>query len=98
MSAVPPQTTGKPIGTRGHSPLLTFPQLHLKTWVATEVGYCFHFGLCGFSWHPPRDANNCDAQQMLMSGSGHTSQLMTSAKQSTLGHQPKGTAVLQRQH
>ena len=89
-----PQTTGKPIGMRGHCSLLTFPQLHLKTWVTMEAGSRLHFGLYGSSWYPPRDANNCDAWQTLMGGSSHMCQLAAPAKQSALGHQLKGTAVL----
>ena len=91
-----PQTTGKPTGMRRHCSLLTFPQLHLKTRVATEVGSCSHFRLHGYSWHPPRDANNCDAQWTLMGSGSHTHRLTAPAKQSALGHQPKGTAVLQK--
>ena len=93
-----PQTTGKPIGTRGCCSLLNFPQPHLKTWVATEVGSIAHFGLHGSSWHPPRDANNCDAWWTLMGGSSHMRQLAAPAKQSALGHQPKGAAVLQKRY
>ena len=43
--------TSKPTGTR--ECLLTLPQLHLQTQVATEASWTF--GLCGFSWHLPRD-------------------------------------------
>ena len=89
-----PQTTGKPAGMRGCCSLLTFPQLHLKTWVATKAGSCSHFGLHGSSWHPSRDTNNCDAQQTLMGGSSHMHRLTVPAKLSALGHQPKGAAVL----
>ena len=52
--------TGKPIGMRGCCSLLTFPQPYLQTRVATETGLCSCFRVCGFSWCPPRDANNCD--------------------------------------
>ena len=38
----------------------------------------------------------CDAQWMLMGGSSHTHWLTAPAKQSALGHQLKGTAVLQK--
>ena len=64
-----PQTTGKPVGTRGHCSLLIFPQPYLKTGVTTKAGSCSHFGLHGSSWHPPRDANNCDVQWILIGGS-----------------------------
>ena len=89
-----PQTTGKPAGMRGHCSPLTFPQLHLKTQVATKVGSCSYFGLCSSSWPPPRDANNCDAQWMLVGGGSHMYQLAAPAKLSALGYQPKGAAVL----
>ena len=92
MSA--PQTIGKPTDMRGHCFLLTFPQPHLKTWVTTKVGSHSHFGLHGSSWHPPRDANNCDAQQTLMGGGSHTCQLAAPAKLSALGCQLKCTAIL----
>ena len=91
-----PQTTGKPAGMRGHSSLLTFPQPHLQTWFTTEVGSHLCFRLHGSSWCPPRDANNCDVWQTLMGGGSHTCQLAAPAKLSALGHQPKGTAVLQK--
>ena len=91
-----PQTSGKPIGMRGRCSLLTFPQPHLKTRVTTKAGSHSHFGLRGSSWCPPRDANNCDAQQALMGGGGHMCWLTAPAKQSALGHQPKGAAVLQK--
>ena len=91
-----PQTTGKSAGMRGCCSLLTFPQPHLKTQVATKVGSCSHFGLCSSSWCPPRDANSCNAWQMLMGGGSHMCWLTAPAKQSTLGHQPKCAAVLQK--
>ena len=91
-----PQTTDKLTGMRGHCSLLTFPQPHLKTLFATEPCSCSCFGLCGSSWHPPRDVNNCDALQTLMGGSSHMCQLTAPAKLSALGHQPKGVAVLQK--
>ena len=93
-----PQTTGKPAGTRGRCSLLTFPQPHLKTWVTTEAGSCSCFGLLGSIWCPPRNANNCDVWQTLIGGSSHRRRLAAPAKQSALGHQPKGTAVLQKQY
>ena len=91
-----PQTTGKPIGMRGHCFLHTFLQPHLKTRVATEAGSHSHLWLHGSSQHPPRDANNCDEQQTLMGGSSHMHWLTAPAKQSALGHQLKGAAVLQK--
>ena len=67
-----PHITCKPIGMRVCSSLPSFPQLPLKTWVATEVNLSSCFGLCGSSWCPPRDANNCDARETLTHGSSHT--------------------------
>ena len=90
------QTTGKPIDTRGCCSILTFPQLHLKTQVTTKVGSCSHFGLHDSSCSTPRDANNCDVWQMLVGGSSHMCQHEAPAKQSALGHQLKGAAVLQK--
>ena len=68
------------------------------TWVATEVGSRSHLGLHGSSWHPPRDANNCDVRRMLMGGGSHMHRLAASAKQSALGHQPKDAAVLWKRY
>ena len=93
-----PQTTNKPAGMRGCCSLLTFPQPNLKTRVATKAGSCSHFGLCGSIWCPPRDTNNCDAQQMLMDGGSHMCWFTALAKLSALGHQLKGAAVLQKQY
>ena len=64
------QTRSKPIGTRVHCSLPLFPQPHLKTRVTTEANLHWHFGLHDSSWCPPRDANNCDAQKILVHGSG----------------------------
>ena len=85
-----PQTTGKPIGMRGHCSLLTFPQPHLKTLVRTEVGSGLHFGLCGFSWHPPSNTNNCDMWMMMACDKGHMQHFAALSKPSALGHQQKG--------
>ena len=40
----------------------------------------------------------CDARRTLMGGGSHTRRLAAPAKQSALGHQLKGTAVLQKQY
>ena len=40
----------------------------------------------------------CDGPWTLMGGGSHMSQLAAPAKQSALGHQPKGTAVLQKRY
>ena len=93
-----PQTTGKPTGMRGHCSLLTFPQLHLKTWVTTKVSSCSRFWLQGSHWHPPRDANNCDAWWMLMGGSSHTCWLTALCQTKCTRAPTKGTAVLQKQY
>ena len=85
-----PQTTGKPVGTRGCCSPLTFPQPHLKTRVATEVGSGLHFGLHSSNWCPPREANTCDVQMMLICDNGHMQHLTVLSKQGALGHQPKG--------
>ena len=66
-----PQTTGKPVGTRVRCSLPSFPQLHLKTWVATKVSLHLRFGLRGSSRHPPRDANNCDVWKTLVDDDSH---------------------------
>ena len=69
------QTTSKPIGMRAHCSLPLFPQLHLKTRVATEVNFHLHFGLCCSSQCPPRDANNCNVRKTLVHSGNHMRQL-----------------------
>ena len=71
------QTTSKSTGTRVHCSLPLFPQLHLKTLVATKVNLCSHFGLRGSSQCPPRDTNICDVWRMLACCDGHMQQLTT---------------------
>ena len=86
-----PMATGKPIGMRAH--LLT---THFSTTTLADSGHNpgeFHscFRLHGFSWCPPRDANNCD-------GHGRHSTSTCIFFHSAHGHQLKGSAVLQRQY
>ena len=84
-----PTATGKPTGMRVHLPTTHFSATALADLGHNRGEFHLHFGLCGFSWCPPRDAKICD---LCGRHSASTCIFFCSAH----GHQPKGTAVLQR--
>ena len=55
----------KPSGARVYYPPLRFPQSTLDDLGRNRGGLHPCFGLHGFSWHPPRDAKNCHALEIM---------------------------------